>query len=192
MNTCTHAPRYDASQFYNISNKVYFPHTFSPDLFGYWIWFQTGNYQIRHAGFYRAQFRLPGNDYTCLLIVFNTTPLYLPFVKVIHVFTMRKLDDYVFVNNNALRDDRDIQSTIKQKATKIDSVDITFHPNDNSKVICIQPFLENFKVTTEGADAQTYSDRGIVIKIWNDSIEYQILLDAFKFSNNSIGDYLEN
>jgi hypothetical protein len=54
-----------------------------------------------------------------------------------------------FVNGNTLRNDGDTQSITKEKATKIDSVFITFHPNDKSRVICTQLFIENFKPTAE-------------------------------------------
>jgi hypothetical protein len=42
---------------------------------------------------------------------------------------------YDFANHNALRDGGGIKSIAKQKAPKIDSVFITFHPNDKSKAI---------------------------------------------------------
>jgi hypothetical protein len=42
---------------------------------------------------------------------------------------------YDFVSGNALTDDGDLQSTINQNATKIDTAFITFHPNDKSKII---------------------------------------------------------
>jgi hypothetical protein len=75
----------------------------------------------------------------------NTTPLYLPFVKIIRALAMQEFGGYYFVKHDAFRDDVDIQSTTKQNATKIDSVFITFHPNDKSKAICIQSFITNFK-----------------------------------------------
>jgi hypothetical protein len=84
-----------------------------------------------------------------------------------------------------LLDDGDIQSTTKQNATKIDSVFIKFHQNDKSKAICIQPFITNFKLTVEDGGVQIYSAGGILIRIWNDLVQYQMLLIALNFSNNS-------
>jgi hypothetical protein len=99
---------------------------------------------------------------------------------------MREFGRYDFINNDALRDDGCIQSTTMQKATNIDSVFITFHPNDKIKAICVQPFIKNFKLTAEDADAQTFPARGIVMNTWNDSIQNQILIDALNFSNNEM------
>jgi hypothetical protein len=99
---------------------------------------------------------LLGDSYAGLSTAFNMTSLYLPFVKIVHALAMREFEEYDFVNENALRDDRNIQSTIKQKATKIDFVFITFHANDKSKVICIQYFIDNFKLAREDAGALAY------------------------------------
>jgi hypothetical protein len=74
-------------------------------------------------------------------------PSYLPFAKIDHALVMWELGLYDFVNNNEFKGDETIQSTTKQKATKIDSVFIIFHPNDKSKTICIQSFISNFKRT---------------------------------------------
>jgi hypothetical protein len=65
-----------------------------------------------------------------------------------------------FCKGNALTYDRNTQSTTKKKVTKIDSVFITFHRNDKSKTICIQPFIDNFKLTAEGASPQIYPAGG--------------------------------
>jgi hypothetical protein len=72
-----------------------------------------------------------------MLSAFNATLLYLPFVLIVHSLAMREFGSYDFVNGNLFRYDGDIQSTTKQKPTKIDSAFITFHPNDKSKAICI-------------------------------------------------------
>jgi hypothetical protein len=45
---------------------------------------------------------------------------------------MDQFGRYEYVNDNALTDDGGIQFATKQKATQIDSVFITFHPNDKS------------------------------------------------------------
>jgi hypothetical protein len=99
---------------------------------------------------------------------------------------MIKFGEYGFVNGNALRDGGDIQSTAKQKAPKIDFVFITFHPNDKNKATCVQSFIDNFKLTAEDAGTLMYPTDRIVMKIWNDSVQYQMLLDALTFSNNSM------
>jgi hypothetical protein len=52
-------------------------------------------------------------------------------------------------------------------------------------VICIQQFTDNFKLTADDAGAQICPAGGIVMKTWNDSVEYQMLFDALKFNNNS-------
>jgi hypothetical protein len=57
---------------------------------------------------------------------------------------MQELGGYDFVYRNALRDGRDLESTTKQKVTKIDYAIITFFPNDKSKALCIYPFIDNF------------------------------------------------
>ncbi len=53
-----------------------------------------------------------------------------------------------------MSDDGNIETTPKQKTSKIDSVFNTFYPNDKSKAICIKPFSENFKFAAEDAGAQ--------------------------------------
>jgi hypothetical protein len=120
------------------------------------------------------------------LTSFSATPLHLLFVEIVRALTMREFGGYDFVNNGALRDDDDIQSTTKQKTIKIDSVFITFHPNDKSKAICVQPFIKNFKLTAENAGAQTYQADGIVMNIWIDPVQYQMLMDALNFINNAM------
>jgi hypothetical protein len=81
---------------------------------------------------------------------------------------MCEFRDYDFVNNAHLRDYGDIQSTTKQKAAHIDSVFITFHTNDKSKAICVQPFIKNFIQTAEDAGTQTYPAGGIFMNTWHD------------------------
>jgi hypothetical protein len=63
---------------------------------------------------------------------------------------------------------------------------ITFHPNDKSKAIWIQPFIVNFQLTAENAGAQSYTTGGIIMKTWNNLFQYQMLLDALNFSRNSM------
>jgi hypothetical protein len=89
--------------------------------------------------------------------------LYIPFVKIVQILAMHEFGEYDFVNRNALRNDENIQSTKKQKATKFDSVFITFHQNDKRKAFCVQPFIDNFKLTAEDVGALTYPAGGIVM-----------------------------
>jgi hypothetical protein len=159
MNTCSHAKIEAAFRFYS-SNKVFSPSLADGDPLEHWLQFQTGNYEIRHTEFYNIQFRLLEDRYTGLLTVFNTIPLYFPFAKIVQTLVMREFGGYDFASGNTLRYDGNIQSTPKQKATKIDSVFITFHPNDKSNAICIQHFIDNFKLTAEDAGALMYPASG--------------------------------
>jgi hypothetical protein len=90
------------------------------------------------------------------------------------------------VKTNPLRDDGDIQFTTKQKDTKINSVFITFHPNDKSKTIFIQPLITNFELIAEDVGARIYPAGGIIMNTWNDLTQYQMFMDALNFSDNSI------
>jgi hypothetical protein len=74
MNMCTHANEEAVFQFYNVNNSAYSPYVAGDDPLGHWIQFQTGNYQIRHAGFYSSQFRLRRDRYAGLLSAFHATP----------------------------------------------------------------------------------------------------------------------
>jgi hypothetical protein len=96
-----------------VNNRAYFPYLANGDSVGHWIQFQTGNYQIRHAEFYSAQFKLLGDRYRGLLYAFSAEPLYLSFVKIVHTLAMSEFGSYGFANLNDLRDDGDIQSTTK-------------------------------------------------------------------------------
>jgi hypothetical protein len=69
------------------------------------------------------------------VIAFTTTSFFLPFVKIVHSLAIREFDGYNVVNGNPNREEGDIQSITKREVTKIDSVFITFHQNDKSKVI---------------------------------------------------------
>jgi hypothetical protein len=114
------------------------------------------------------------------------TLLYIPFVKIVHALAMHEFGGYDFVKGNALKFGGDIQSTTIQKSTKFDFIFITFHPNDKSKAICVQPFIDNFKLTAEYAGALTYRACGIMMNTWNDSVQYQMLLSTLNFSDNSM------
>jgi hypothetical protein len=98
-----------------VDNKAYFPYLVGGDTLKHWIQFQTGNYQIRHAEFYCAEFRLLGDRYACLLKPFNTTSWYLPFAKIKHALAMREFWGYDFAYFNALRYDGHVQSTINKR-----------------------------------------------------------------------------
>jgi hypothetical protein len=88
---------------------------------------------------------------------------------------IREFDCYDFGNNGVLRDEGDIQSTTKQKATTIDDLFITFHPNEKCKGICVQPFVKNFQLKAEDAGYQTYPACGIVMNTRNNHVQYQML-----------------
>jgi hypothetical protein len=107
---------------------------------------------------------LLGDCYAGLLTAFNTTSLYLPFVKIVRALAMREFRRHNFGKENALRNGRNIQSTTKKKDTKIDSIFIAFHTNDKSKAICIQLFIGDFNLAAEDAGALTYSTGGVVIR----------------------------
>jgi hypothetical protein len=66
----------------------------------------------------------------------------MPFVKVVHGRTRGEYDGCNWVRN--VHSDPDFASTTKQKAQKIDSVFITFNPDEVSKTICVQPDIEKF------------------------------------------------
>jgi hypothetical protein len=50
----------------------------------------------------------------------------------------------------------------------------------------MQPYWDNFKLTTEDAGNQTYPGGGIKMRTWNDIFQYNMLLDALNFNNNPI------
>jgi hypothetical protein len=79
-----------------------------------------------------------------------------------------------------------MNSTTKHATTKIDSIFITFHPNEQSKAIFAQPYIKDFKLTTEDPENQTYTGGEITMRSWNDEIQYNMLLDALNFNNNMI------
>jgi hypothetical protein len=57
-----------------------------------------------------------------------------------------------------------MQSTTNQKATKIGSAFITFHPNGKSKAICSQSCIDNFKRAVEDAGTLVYPTGGVVMR----------------------------
>jgi hypothetical protein len=66
----------------------------------------------------------------------------LPFVKVVQGRVSRESDGCNWVGN--VHSDPDFASTPKQKAQKIDSVFITFNPDEVIETTCIQPGIEKF------------------------------------------------
>jgi hypothetical protein len=62
----------------------------------------------------------------------------------------------------------DINSVTKHGVSKIDSLFITFHNNRRAKVICIHPYIENFRLTVEEAGYNSYPGGGIKMNTWND------------------------
>jgi hypothetical protein len=99
----------------------------------------------------------------------------LPFVKVVSTLC-----------GKAFTVPGDIASVTKQAANKIDSLFITFHYHQMAKAVCIQPFIENFKLTVEEAGNNTYPGGGLSMNTWNDHIQYQMLLDPHNLNNNSL------
>jgi hypothetical protein len=89
-----------------------------------------------------------------------------------------------------------MNSITKQAVTKVDSVFITFHPNEQSKAICLHSYIKDFQLTREDAGNQTYTAGGITMMTWNDEIQYNMLLDGLNDNNNIIaglpGEYLNS
>ena len=81
-----------------------------------------------------------------------------------------------------------MQYTIKQVATKIDSLFITFHTSDRSKADCVQPYIQDFKITIEEAGNQMYLWDDITMNTSYDHLQVQILLDALNYSNSALVD----
>ena len=161
--------------------------------------FQPQNFQIRTADFYSAQFKLILDRYISLVSQFTTSPLMLPFIKVINTqsgqgFAGNPGAAYGFGVPSAIVATTTMESTTKQAATKIDSLFITFHTSDRAKAICVQPYIRDFKITAEDAGNQTYPGGGITMNTYNDHVQLQMLLDALNYSNNALAslpwDYL--
>jgi hypothetical protein len=91
-----------------VNSRFYFSYFTGTDPLTYWIQFQAGNYQIRPVNVYIPQIKSLGDRYAVLLTAFNTTLLYLSFVKIMHALAMREFGGSDFVLNDALRDQGDI------------------------------------------------------------------------------------
>jgi hypothetical protein len=82
-------------------------------------------------------------------------------------------------------DDRNIQSTIKHKSTKIDSLLLLF-------IQMIKAKQSIFKLSTSILNLQQkwqalkHIYRVKYIKTWTDPVQYQNLRDSLKFRNNSM------
>ncbi|GMO24415.1 MAG: hypothetical protein Ta2E_13220 [Mycoplasmoidaceae bacterium] len=63
---------------------------------------------------------------------------------------------------------------------------ITFHPKNKSKTICVQPYVEKFRLPAENAGNITYPSGGISMRTWNDELQYNMLLDTLNLNNNSL------
>jgi hypothetical protein len=110
-----------------------------------------------------------------LVSQFSQQPLQLPVIKVVSTpcgKTFAQVDD--------------ITSVTKQAGSKIDSLFITFHYHPMAKAICIQPCIENFKVTVEEAGNNTYPGGDISMNTVNNHVQYQMLLDPLNLNNNSL------
>jgi hypothetical protein len=152
-----------------------------------WIQFAPEHYVIKESYIYTTKFRLLPDIYAFLISQYQK-PLEIPFVKI----TYSKATNTSWGNpinagvSAVIPNVIEMNSTTKQAYTKIDSVFITFHPNEQSKAICAQPYIKDFKLTTEDAGNQKYPGGGIIMRTWNDEIQYNMLLDALNFNNNMI------
>jgi hypothetical protein len=127
------------------------------------------------ANFYTSQLTLNTDRYISLASQFSQQPLQLPFVKVVSTHC-----------GNTFANAGNISSVTKQAARKIDSLFITFHNHSSAKAVCIQSFIENFKLTVEEAGNNTYPRGDISMNIWNDHVQSQMLLDALNLNKNSL------
>jgi hypothetical protein len=80
-----------------------------------------------------------------LVSQFNSQPLQLIFVKVIST----PCGETITAPGDGVPSP--LTSVTKQSASKIVSLFITFHTDRKAKADCIQPFIENFKITVEKA-----------------------------------------
>lgn len=85
-------------------------------------------------------------------------------MKVIHTKASREFDVLDWVNDGLA--DPDCAFTIKQRSQNCDSVFIMSHLDELSQVIYIQPYIENFRVTSEDAGNQTYPGAGYSKGLW--------------------------
>jgi hypothetical protein len=159
-----------AFQFYNVNTKNYYSRTNNGNPVDHWIQFAPEHYVIEEAYFYTSKFRLLPDRYAFLISQYQQ-PLETPFVKI----TYSKATNTSWGNSiNAggtvvLPNEVDMNSTTKQACTKIDSVFITFHPHEQYKAICMQPYIKDFKLTTEESGNQTYPGGGrTTMRTWND------------------------
>jgi hypothetical protein len=137
------------------------------------------SYKITWTNVYTSQFKLIPDRYISLVSQFNQPPWQLSFVKVVST-------PYEETSTPPIPGASDvpgpITSVTKQSASWIDSLFITFHTHRNAKAICIQLFIEKFKITVEEAGNNTYLEDRITMRTWNDHIQYQMLLDALNLN----------
>jgi hypothetical protein len=144
-------------QFLNVDTNAYFGYGVNGDPAGCWIQFQPVVHHIETVEFFSTQYRLLENRYVSLISHFNQESLELSSVKKVRVRASREFGDNTLENP-------DFASTTKQKSQKINSIFITFHPDEASKVIYIQPSLEKFRVNSEDAGNQTYPGCGLFMR----------------------------
>jgi hypothetical protein len=169
IDTNTHINKEMAYQYYGVGTPCYYPVAAVADPSATWIMLTPQSYKITRANFYTSQFKLIPDRYILLVSQFSQHPLQLLFVKVIstpcgETFT-----------GPAAGVPGPIISVTKQSASQIDSLFITFHTDRRAKAICIQPFIENFKITVEETGNNTYPGGGITMNTWIDHIQYQML-----------------
>jgi hypothetical protein len=139
------------------------------------------SYTIKKSNFYTSQFELIPDRYITLASQINKRPLQFPFIKVVNTPSGE-----TFGNPGVANADVAISSVIKQTASKIDSLFITFHPSRSANAICVQPYTKNFKLTVEESGNNTYPGGGINMNTYNDHIQYKMLLDTLNLNNNSL------
>jgi hypothetical protein len=140
-----------------------------------WIQLVPQSYTIHSANFYTSKFKLITDRYISLASQFSQQPLQLPFVKVVSTPCGK-----TFALGGV------IESVTKQAASKIDSLFITFHYHRAAKVVCVQPYIKNFKITVEDAGNNPYPGGGISMDTYENHVQYQMLLDALNLNNNSL------
>jgi hypothetical protein len=172
--SCFHATKQAYYQCYGVGTQCFYP-TIAANTPNTWLMLTPKSYKIHSANFYTSQFKLIPRRSISLVAHFNQQLLQFPFVKVVSTPC-----GGTFPGNG------DISPITKQAASKIDSLFITFHYHLVVKAICVQSYIEDFKLTAEEAGNNTYHGGGISMRTWNDHGQYKILLDALNLNDNSL------
>jgi hypothetical protein len=147
--TCSHEDKQQAYQYYSVGTPCYFT-TVAVNNPNASVILASQTYTVTKANCYTSQFRLIPDKYISLISQLNTQTLQFPFVKVISNLCW---ETFTFPGN--------IVSVTKQAASRIDGLLITFHYHRSVKALCIQPYIENLKLTVEEAGNTTYPGGGI-------------------------------